>query len=77
MGIEPITCRLQGGCSTIEPRRRSIGNVLFRQADALYQSDMAAARLYLTKICTNPAGQESIRILTERQYKNKFKAASI
>jgi hypothetical protein len=23
MGIEPITCRLQGGCSTIELRRQS------------------------------------------------------
>ena len=48
MGIEPITYHLQGGCSTIELRRRpeNIFLLMFYQDYIVYQKWRACARLY-------------------------------
>lgn len=48
MGIEPITYHLQGGCSTIELRRRP-GNIIllmYCQDYIVYQKLHACARLF-------------------------------
>ena len=63
-GVEPVACRLQGGCSAIELRRRDDKNApLSRGASELYQSELLPTML-----------EKSNKNLLERQWKAAFPA---
>jgi hypothetical protein len=67
MGIEPITCRLQGGCSAIELRRQNILEKFIQQSGGIIPEAVTSDKINAIFTLV-PAGVESIRIQFLRQY---------